>query len=143
MLSKSCSYNEMKTVVLNTLTPVRMTHCPPRLQLKTLWTGAIMRWKMTFLRAKCLAKHPNSCQDDPLSSQTPTPDFMYGGHLDRENDTLEGQVLGKSCSYNGDSCSECPNSCQDVPLSSKTPTQEFVNGGHLDRANNTLESQVL
>ena len=29
---------------------------------------------------------PNSCQDDPLSSHTPTPGFMERGHLDREND---------------------------------------------------------
>ena len=34
-------------------------------------------------------KHPNSCQDDPLSSKTPISDFVDGGHLDIEDDTLE------------------------------------------------------
>ena len=92
------------------------------------FVDGILMCKMTFPRAKCLAKvvHTmetvvlnNSCQIDPLSSKTPTPDFVDGGHLDRENDTLESQVLSKSCSYNGDSCSEHPNSSQDDSLSSQ------------------------
>ena len=32
---------------------------------------------------------------DPMSSQTPTPDFVDRGHLDRENDILGRQVLNK------------------------------------------------
>ena len=32
----------MKTGILNILTPVRMTPCPPRLQLQTLWIGGIL-----------------------------------------------------------------------------------------------------
>ena len=52
----------METVVLNILTPVRMTLCPPRLQLQTSWMGAIFTRKMTFLRAKCLAKVVNTME---------------------------------------------------------------------------------
>ena len=45
-----------------------------------------------YNRDRC-PEHPSSCQDDPLSSQTPTPDFVDRGHLDRENDILVRQVL--------------------------------------------------
>ena len=32
-----------------------------------------------------------------------TPDFVDGGHLDREDDNLERQLLGNSCSLYADS----------------------------------------
>ena len=38
--------------------------------------------------AGCL-EHPNSCQDDALSSKTPTLDFVDRGLLDREDEILE------------------------------------------------------
>ena len=57
----------METVVLNILTPVRMTTCPPRLQIKTLWAGAILTGKMTFLRAKYLAKVVNTMETVALN----------------------------------------------------------------------------
>ena len=41
-------------------------------------------------------KHPNFCQDDPLSSQISAPAFVDMGHLDRENDISGRQVLNKS-----------------------------------------------
>ena len=72
--------------------------------------------KMTFLRAKCLAKvvHTimvtvviNILTPVRMTVYPPITEFVDGGHLDRENVTLESQVIGKSCSYNGDSCSEC------------------------------------
>ena len=64
--------------------------------------------KMTLWRAICLAKvvytmetvvlnYLPSVRMTPLSSQTPTLDFVDGGHLDGENDTLESQVLCKTC----------------------------------------------
>ena len=46
----------MKTGVLNIPAPVRMTPCPPRLQLQTLWIGVILTGKMTFWGDKCLTK---------------------------------------------------------------------------------------
>ena len=46
----------METGVLNIPAPVRMTPCPPRLQLQTLWIGVIFKGKMTFLGDKCLTK---------------------------------------------------------------------------------------
>ena len=46
----------MKTGVLNIPAPVRMTPCPPRLQLQTLWIGVILTEKMTFWGDKSLTK---------------------------------------------------------------------------------------
>ena len=46
----------METGVLNIQAPVRMTPCPPRLQLQTLWIGVILKGKMTFWVDKCLTK---------------------------------------------------------------------------------------
>ena len=40
-------------------------------------------------------EHFNSCQDEPLSSQTPSSDFVDGGHLDKVND------INKISSYYG------------------------------------------
>ena len=37
-------------------TPVRMTPCPLRLQLQTLWTGGILMGNMTIWRVNYLAK---------------------------------------------------------------------------------------
>ena len=50
---------------------------------------------LTILWKRC-PEHPSSCQDDPLSSQTPTPYFEDGGHLDHENDIFGRQVLNKT-----------------------------------------------
>ena len=46
----------METGVLNIPAPVRMTYCPSRLQLQTLWIGVILTGKMTFWGDKCLTK---------------------------------------------------------------------------------------
>ena len=46
----------MKIGVLNIPAPVRMTPCPPRLQLQSLWMGVILTGKMTFWGDKCLTK---------------------------------------------------------------------------------------
>ena len=62
---------------------------------------------------------PSSCQNDPLSSQAPTPDFVDEGHHDRENDILRRQLLNKSLYCYDDRCPEHPSSCQDDPLSSQ------------------------
>ena len=103
-------------------------------------------------------KQANFCQDDTLSSQT--LDFVDGGHLDRENDTLESQVLCKTyreCSGNVkgmfredqgkfQSSSQSPIlmlGCQDDPLSSSTPFPDIKDGRHLEGENETLESHLL
>ena len=39
---------------------------------------------------------PTLAKDEPLSSKTPTHDFVDGGHLDRENDISGRKVLNKS-----------------------------------------------
>ena len=70
-------------------------------------------------------EHPSSYQNDPLSSQTLTPDFVDRSHLDRENDILGRQVVNKSRSCYKDRCPEHPSSYQDDPLSSQTPTPDF------------------
>ena len=44
----------MKTSVMNIPAPVRMTPCPPRLQLLTLLMGVILTGKITFLGDKWL-----------------------------------------------------------------------------------------
>ena len=82
-------------------------------------------------------------QDDPLSSQTPTPDFVDRGLLDRENNILGRQLLNKSWSCYEDRCPEQPSSYQDDPLSLQTPTSDFVDGGHLAGENYILGRQVL
>ena len=41
----------------------------------------------------------DSCQDDPLLSLTPTPDFVDRGHLEGENYHFESPVFSKSCLY--------------------------------------------
>ena len=46
----------MKTGVLNIPAPVRMPHCPPRLQLQSLWMGVILTRKITFWGDKCFTK---------------------------------------------------------------------------------------
>ena len=71
-------------------------HLPPRGNGEpkpVLTDRAMTSWKYYEDRGP---KHPGSCQDDPLSSWTPTPDFVDGGHLDRENYILGRQVLNKS-----------------------------------------------
>ena len=53
VLIKSCPYYGdrcPKQCLVNIQTPVRMTTCPPRLQLQTLWKEAILTGKMTFIR---------------------------------------------------------------------------------------------
>ena len=60
----------------------------------------------------------SSCQDDPLSSQTRTPDFVDRGHLDRKNDILGRQVLNKSWSCYEGRYSEHPSFYQDDLMSS-------------------------
>ena len=70
------------TDIVNIQTSVRITPCSPRLQLQTLWTAVTMTKKMTFSYSynwEWCPEHPNSCQDDLLSSQTPTSDFVNGG----------------------------------------------------------------
>ena len=63
---------------------------------------------------------PNSCQDDPLSSQTPAGDFVDRGHLDGENDILGRQVLNKfMMQWRQVSWTSQLNICQDDPLSSQ------------------------
>ena len=110
-------------------TPIRMTPCPPPPMSQTLL--------QTLWRAKCLPKVIHT-----IPYQTSTPDFMDRGHLDRENDISESQVLTKCYWYHWDSCLEHSNSCQDDPLSSQTPTPDFMDRGHLDRENNILESEA-
>jgi len=104
-----------------------MNPCPPRLQLQTLWMGIILTGKMTFLVDKCFTKvvedrcpeHPSSCQDDPLSSKTPNPDFMDRVHLDREKNIWGRQVLNKSGYCCEGRYPKHPRSRQDDPLSSQ------------------------
>ena len=67
----------MKIGVLKIPAPVRMTPCPPCDSRLYGW-GHLDR------------------ENDPLSSLTPTPDFVDWGHLDGENDILGRQVLNKS-----------------------------------------------
>ena len=64
----------MNTVVLNIPTPVRTTSCLPRALPKScLYNGGSCPDNLIF------------CQNNHLSSQTWTPDFVDGGHFDREN----------------------------------------------------------
>ena len=122
-------HNTMKTGVMNIPALVRMTPCPQRLQLQTLWMGVVLTGKMAFWGDKSLTswwcnedrcpEHPSFCQDDHLSSKTPTPDLLDRCHLDRENDILGRQVLNKIWSCYEDRCPEHPSSCQDDPLSSQ------------------------
>ena len=46
----------IETGVLIIPTPVKMTPCPFRLQLHTLYMGGILTGKITFCRDKCLTK---------------------------------------------------------------------------------------
>ena len=73
-----------------------MTQCPPRLQLKTLLMGVILRGKMTFWGDKCFAKVDHAMKIGVLSilatiMMTPCPStlqhqlFVDGGYLDRKN----------------------------------------------------------
>ena len=58
---------------LNIPPPVRMTPCPPRLQLQTLWIGVILTGEMTFkgvlnpcppqTLTQYKTSHPNSIED--------------------------------------------------------------------------------
>ena len=67
--NKSCLYHQDRCPGIPT--PVRMTLCPPRLQIQTLWTGAILTGKMTFLRAKCLPKIIHTIEIVVLNIPTP------------------------------------------------------------------------
>ena len=61
----------MVTCVLNIQIFVRITPCPPRLELQTLWTWVILMGKMTFRRAKCFAKIVHTMETGVLNIQTP------------------------------------------------------------------------
>ena len=61
----------MKIGVLNIPSPVRMTPCPPRLQLQTLWMGVTLTGKMTFWGDKCSAKVDHAMKIGVLKIQTP------------------------------------------------------------------------
>ena len=61
----------MKIGVLNIPAPVRMTPCPPRLQLQTLWIGVILTGKMTFLGDKCLIKFDHAMKIGVLNIPAP------------------------------------------------------------------------
>ena len=56
---------------MNIQTPVRITPCPPRLYLQTSWKGVIVIGKMTFRRAKCLAKVLHIMKTGVLNIPTP------------------------------------------------------------------------
>ena len=82
-----------------------MTPCPHRLQIQTSWTGGILTRKITFCRDKCLTKVVHTMELNvlsiktpvrmtPLSSWSPPPDFMDGGHPDRED-----AILGEMSSW--------------------------------------------
>ena len=68
-------------VVLNILSPFRMTPCPPGLQLYRLHGNEEQKLFIQCNGDSC-PENPNSCQDYPLSSHTPVPKFVDGGHLD-------------------------------------------------------------
>ena len=68
----------METGVLNIPAPVRMTPCPPRLQLQTLWIGVILTGKMTFWGDKFLTKVD-------MAMKTGVLNFVDRDHLDKEN----------------------------------------------------------
>ena len=99
---------------------------------------SVLRKSCLLYRERC-PEHPNSCQDDPMSSKTPIQDFVDGGHLDKENDSFESLGLRKSGSFYRDRCLKHPNSCQDDSLFSKTPIQDFVDWGNLDREDDSSE----
>ena len=72
----------MKIGVLNIPAPVRMTPCPPRLQLQTLWMGVILTGKMTFWGDKCLTKVDHAMKIGVLNipapnRMTPCPPRFY------------------------------------------------------------------
>ena len=86
--------------------PVRMTPYPLRLQLQSLLTGVILMGKMTFWGYKCLTKVVHTMitgilnittplRMTPMSSQTPTSDFVDKGYLDREK-----WYFGEQSDYN-------------------------------------------
>ena len=51
--------------------PVRMTPCPPTLQLQSLWMGVILTGKMTFWGDKCLTKVNHAMKIGVLSIPAP------------------------------------------------------------------------
>ena len=61
----------MKIGVLNIQAPVRMTPCPPRLQLQTLWMGVILRGKMTVWGDKCLTEVDHAMKTGFLNIPAP------------------------------------------------------------------------
>ena len=72
----------MKTGVLNIPAAVRMTPCPPRLQLQSLWMGVILTGKMTFWGDKCLTKVDHAMKIGILNipapvRMTPCPNRFY------------------------------------------------------------------
>ena len=50
-----------------------------------IWEVPLLSKSCSYNRDRC-PEHPNFCQDYPQTSQTPTPDFVDGGHLGGEND---------------------------------------------------------
>ena len=61
----------MKIGVLNIPAPVRMTPCPPRLQLQTLWIGVILRGKMIFWGDESLTKVDHAMKTGVLNIPAP------------------------------------------------------------------------
>ena len=76
----------MKNGVLNIPAPVRMTPCPPKLQLQTLWMGVILTGKMTFWGDKGLTKVDHAMKTGVLNIQAPLrmtpcpPRFYFTTH---------------------------------------------------------------
>ena len=143
----------MKTGVLKIPAPVRMTHCPPRLQLHTFWMGVILTEKMTFWGDKCLTKVDHALKIGILNIPAPfrvTPcprrlqiqSLWMWVNLTRKM-TFLGDKRLTNWWFNENRCPEHPSSCQDDPLSSQTPILNFVVGGHLDKENEICKRQVL
>ena len=68
--------------ILNIPAPVRMTPCPTRLQLQTLWIGVTLTGKMTFWGDKCLTKVDHAMKIGVLNipapiRMTPCPPRFY------------------------------------------------------------------
>ena len=72
----------MKIGVLNIPAPVRMTPCPHRLQVQTLWMRVILTGEMTFWGDNCLTKVDHAMKTGVLKitapvRMTPCPPRFY------------------------------------------------------------------
>ena len=93
----------MKIGVLIIPAPVKMTPCPPRLQLQSLWIGVILTGKMTFWRDKCLAKVVHAMKTGVLNIPAPVRMTPCPSRLQLQTLWM-GVILTRKMTFWGDKC---------------------------------------